>query len=181
MNSCSELNDQRNGIILTHSSTNSSRPRAILILLVLVSLTIPHTLGIRRGSSYIRFTLVAALWTLIHESGSTIAGPYSYTLFPFPNEQALLWTALFVPLQLCTSYVMFRFAGGAIERETASRVVIAALIIQAFLSGALWSGYASGSDISRVYLFDTVIPLPIFHIVSVHIVHRSEWKPSATL
>lgn len=152
------------------SSTNSSRSRAILILLFLVSLVIPHTLGITRqdfyDNSHIRFTLVAALWTLIHEFGSTIAGPYSYTLFPFPNEPALLWTALFTPLQLCTSYVIFRFAEGATDRPTASRVVMAAFVIQAFLAGALWFGYSG--------YFSMVIPLPIFHIVSVHIVHRNE-------
>jgi hypothetical protein len=156
---------------LTHNSTNSSRPRIIFVILVLVSLIIPHTLGIRRqnyyDNSHTRFTLVAALWTLIHESGSTIAGPYGYTLFPFPNEAALLWTTLFVPLQLCTSYVMFRFVRGAIEQETALCVVVAAFVIQAFLAGALWFVF-SGSH------FVALIPLPIFYLVSVPLVHRND-------
>lgn len=154
---------------MTHNNSNTPKPQTIFILLVLVSLIIPHTLGIRHQSfydnSHIRFTLVAALWTVIHESGSTIAGPYSYTLFPFPNDAALLWTALFIPLQLCTSYVVFQSVKGTTEKETALCVVVIALVIQAFLAGALWFGFD--------YLRESVLPLPVFHLVSLFVVQRN--------
>lgn len=155
---------------MAHNNTNSPKPRAIFFILVLVLLIAPHTLGIRRQSlqdnSYTRFTLVAALWTVIHESGSTIAGPYTYTLFPLPNEPALLWTVLFIPLQLCTSYVILRFVRGITEKGTALCVVVAALVIQAFLAGGLWFVF-SGLLVVSVY------PLPIFHLVSLLIVVRN--------
>ncbi|MHA2601408.1 MAG: hypothetical protein AM324_004655 [Candidatus Thorarchaeota archaeon SMTZ1-83] len=150
---------------VTHNSIKSPKPETIFILLILVSLIIPHTLGIRRQSSHIRFTLVAALWTVIHESGSTIAGPYSYTLFPFPNDAALLWTAIFIPLQLCISYVVFQSVKGTTEKETALCVVVIALVIQAFLAGALWFAFDG--------LRESVLPLPVFHLVSLFVVQRN--------
>lgn len=154
---------------MTYEKTIWPNPRAIFFVLVLVSLIAPHTLGIRRhdlpDNSYARYTLTAALWTIIHETGSTIAGPYSQTLFPFPNEPALLWIVLFIPLQLCTSCVILRYVKGITGKGTALRVVVAALVIQALLAGGLWFGFDS-------WLFVSVYPLPIFHLVSLSIMFR---------
>ncbi|RDE15651.1 MAG: hypothetical protein C4K48_03480 [Candidatus Thorarchaeota archaeon] len=159
----------------TLSSGWSSRFLPILILFAILT---PHTLEITRVSleddSYTQSILVAGCWTLLQKDGSTIAGPYSSTLFLFPNELALLWTILFVPLYLCIIYTQWRLVRGITTKGKVLCVIAAALAIQLVVLMAFFSysldGWASG----------IAYPLPIFHVLSALSVfwHR---RPKSTL
>lgn len=150
---------------ISRDNMSSGRSSRVLTTLVLIALLTPHTFAISRfsspiDSSYTRSTLVAACWTLIQQDGITPGGPYSLTLFPFPNELTLLWTILFFPLYLCIIYTQWRFIKGITKKSKVMRVIAAALVIQLVVLMAFFSysldGWASG----------IAYPLPIFHVLS---------------
>ena len=162
--------------IVTQDRPVEKKISRFLAILILVALLVPHSLGISRlnhpDDSYIRYTVSAVLWEMSHESGSTIAGPYSYTYFEFLYIPALLLGALFLPLYISVIITQWRFMKGTTTKRTILRVIGLALFIQAFLQFASLGYRLDGWALLQTY------PLPIFHTLNILSVIRQRESES---
>ena len=135
-----------------------------MLLVIIAALLAPHTLEVTSvnlvDNSYLRFTFAAIFWLLIREDGNSIAGPYSSTLFQLPSVQALLWTALFLPLCLVIIYTQWRFIKGMTTKNKAFRMIGIVLAIQVIVLVTFFA-YALDS-----WSLAAAVPLPIVHVVS---------------
>ena len=139
-------------------------------ILILVTVFLPHTLEIRSVSqpdySYVRYTLFAVFGMISQETGSTIVGPYSSTLFEFISFPALLFSFLFLPLYIIVIIAQWRFTKGKSSKRTILRVVGLSLFVQAVILFAFFWHQADG------WLFNQSYPLPIIHALSILAVVR---------
>lgn len=153
--------------IVAQDARKSSR---ILSILILIALFVPHSLEISRvhlpDNSYFRYSLYAVFWAVSNESGSTIAGPYSSTLFEILSVPALFLDALFLPLFISVIIIQSRFIKGITTKRSILRVIGMALIIQTFPLSALFWFQVTGLGYTQLY------PLPIFHALSILSVFR---------
>ena len=140
---------------------NSDNSMKIVYVLLLAVFLIPHSLEVYRVShfdnTFTRFTLVSALWTLVHEYGSSIVGPYTTTNLILPNGLPLFWTVLFLPLHLYIVYMLSGFMKGTTTKKVMKRVIMFTLAIQIIVTG-FFSYSLNG------WAFGAAFPLPIIHI-----------------
>ncbi|NHJ12325.1 MAG: hypothetical protein EAX95_01560 [Candidatus Thorarchaeota archaeon] len=138
-------------------------PRLLLILLLVV-LLVPHTIAVTRysyipGEGYTRYTLIAALWSIVHESGNATSGPYITTSLAFPADAVLLWTLTILPLSLYIIHTQKRFMKGDATKRAVFHAILALLVVQVILAGFLCyslDGWLTGCS----------YPVPLFQLVS---------------
>ena len=147
-----------------------------LVILILVALFAPHSLGISHfnfpDNSYNRYTVSAVFWAISYENGSTITGPYSNTFFEFISIPTLLFGALFLLLFLSVIITQWRFIRGTTSKRSILRVIGLALITQVFPLSAMFSVQLTGLGYAQLY------PLPIFHALNVLSVVRQRESES---
>ena len=163
--------------IVAQDRPEARKTSRFLAILIIVTLFVPHSLGISRlnhlDNSYIRYSVFAVFWAIVHENGSTIAGPYSYTSFEFLSIPTLLFGALFLPLYISVIITQSRFIKGTTTKRSILRVIGLALIMQAFLLSAFFSYQLDG------WAYAISFPLPIFHTLNVLlVVRRREFESS---
>ena len=151
--------------IVTQDSPDTRKSSRFLSILILVSLFVPHSLGISHvnlpDNSYIRYSVYAVFWAISFENGSTIAGPYSSTFFEFLSVPTLLIGALFIPLFIAVIITQSRFIKGITTKRSILRVIGLALMMQIFPLSALFWYQVTGLVYAQLF------PIPIFLTLNV--------------
>lgn len=134
----------------------------LLFILLLVVLLVPHTFTLTRYSyipdeGYTRYTLIAALWSIVYESGDTSSGPYITTNLVFPFDAALLWALIILPLSLYILYTLKRFMRAEVNRRAVLRAILTLLAVQVVLTGLLCYSLDG-------WLSSCSYPLPLFQL-----------------
>ncbi len=141
--------------IVAQDRSEARKTSRFLAILIIVTLFVPHSLEISRlnhlDNSYIRYSVFAVFWAIVHENGSTIAGPYSSTFFEFLSIPTLLFGVLFIPLYILVIITQSRFIKGTTTKRSILRVIGLALIIQAFLQSAFFSYQLDGHTLYQFH------------------------------
>jgi len=153
---------------------NTSR---FLVILLVVAIFLPHTLEITWNTaidnSSVRIAVYAAFWMVSSEAGSTIAGPYSSTLFEVLTVRILVFCILFLPLYLLVIIAQWRFMKGTTSKKTIQRVIGLTLVVQLFILFAFFWWQLDGWAFAQAY------PLPIVHaLVFLSTARQREIEPS---
>ncbi|TFG06206.1 hypothetical protein EU522_01875 [Candidatus Thorarchaeota archaeon] len=160
----------------TDSTNISKHMSRILVLLLLVALLAPHTLATMGYShypdeDYTRYTLIAALWSISYETGSTITGPYTTMGFAFPIDAVFVWAVAILPLSVYIIYTLKRFMRRNATKRTVLYSILALLLLQVILMGFLCYSVDG-------WLIGCSYPVPLFQLVSflVVVLHKSNKK-----
>jgi hypothetical protein len=151
--------------VIVQDSPKEKNASRILAILLIVAIVFPHTLEIVTvnaiDNSYLQVAVYAALWMVSLETGSTIAGPYSFTLFEVLTVRILVFCILFLPLYLIVIIAHSRFMKGKASRKSILRIVGTSLIVQMFILFAFFWWQLDGWAFAQAY------PLPILHVLSI--------------
>ncbi|MBY8996755.1 MAG: hypothetical protein KGD60_03415 [Candidatus Thorarchaeota archaeon] len=149
--------------VIVQDSPKERDTSRLLAILIVVAIFLPHTLEFNWGNaidnSYLRVALYAAFWMISLETGSTIAGPYSSTLFEVLTVRILVFCILFMPLYLIVIIAQSRFMKGVTSRKSLLRIVGSVLIVQMFILFAFFWWQLDGWAFAQAY------PLPFLHIL----------------
>ncbi|MHA1951779.1 MAG: hypothetical protein ACW99G_16515 [Candidatus Thorarchaeota archaeon] len=167
-------------VSLMNTKSNSGRlvgfmmPLTHLLALALVFLFTPHTLSIESSGviddTFVRYTLVALIWTVSYTVGSSFVGPYSRMDLLLPNPIQLIWSAIALPL----SFYLLRVVWQYVKGENPSRFRLKLLLVGLAML-VIFLGFSYSLDAWYVIL---LFPFPLLQLVGAFLLYRYYSGPS---
>jgi hypothetical protein len=171
-----------NSVVVSHMNSENSSGRLVesmmpyshILTLTLVSLFAPHTISIESSGviddTFVRYTLVALIWTVSYTDGSSIAGPYSRMDLLLPNQIQLIWSAIALPISFYLLWVVWQY----VRRKYPSRFRLKLLLVGLALL-VVFLGFSLSLDAWYTII---VFPFPLLQLVGALFLYRKYFTPS---
>lgn len=137
----------------------------LILILILISLFVPHTLWYASNISWDRafysIALLAVFWTLERQDRYLFSDLHSSTSLQLPSVLFLIPTIMVLVLQAAVIHTQSRFIKGEMSKNATLIIILIAMTCQAAAAGY----YAI------LFIFDSnlvfALPFPIFYILNI--------------
>ena len=149
-------------------------PLSHILTLTLVFCLTPHTLSIESSSviddTFVRYTLVALIWTGSYMVGSSIAGSYSRMDILLPNQIQLIWSAIALPLSFYLLWIVWQFVRGKDPSRFKLKLILVGLALL-----VVFLGFSVSLD---AWYTSIVFPFPLLQIVGIIFLYKYYFNSS---